>query len=275
MVTEYPHYRFIKELAKAGKKIGVDVKEMLEVIPWKKLVKSHFFQTLVAGTIWYKAGGEELINDLWRRVQPYEAIQGGTTQLSEPEIIVPQQQLYYEVYPGDTLTQIAQKNGLDVKILQIANGIKDPNLIKVGQILAIPSLEWQPTPIVINQPEELYYLPWELDSAPELMEGISHFYGAGEPLNRNTASGEIFNPQALTCASWFYPLGSVVRVTNHATKMSVDCRVNDRGPDRLWKYGEDGIRRNVMIDLTHKAFREIEPVSFEAFVKVELLQLPK
>jgi len=45
-----------------------------------------------------------------------------------------------------------------------------------------------------------------------------------------TASGEQFNPRALTAAHRSLPFGTRLRVTNVATGQSVTVRVNDRGP---------------------------------------------
>ncbi|WP_127935385.1 septal ring lytic transglycosylase RlpA family protein [Nonomuraea polychroma] len=45
-----------------------------------------------------------------------------------------------------------------------------------------------------------------------------------------TASGERFNPSAMTAAHKTLPLGSKVRVTNPNTGESVKVRINDRGP---------------------------------------------
>ena len=45
-----------------------------------------------------------------------------------------------------------------------------------------------------------------------------------------TASGEQFNPNAMTAAHKSLPLGSKVRVTNPANGESVTVRINDRGP---------------------------------------------
>lgn len=45
-----------------------------------------------------------------------------------------------------------------------------------------------------------------------------------------TASGERFNPGALTAAHKTLPLGSRVRVTNRSNGDSVVVRINDRGP---------------------------------------------
>lgn len=47
---------------------------------------------------------------------------------------------------------------------------------------------------------------------------------------RTTASGEPFDPHALTMAHRSLPLGAVVDVTNDANGRHVRVRVNDRGP---------------------------------------------
>jgi len=47
---------------------------------------------------------------------------------------------------------------------------------------------------------------------------------------RTTASGERFDPHALTMAHRSLPLGAVVDVTNDANGRHVRVRVNDRGP---------------------------------------------
>src|SRR6185436_11681363 len=45
---------------------------------------------------------------------------------------------------------------------------------------------------------------------------------------RQTASGERFNPHAMTCAHKRYPFGAMLRVS--AGSKSIVCRVTDRGP---------------------------------------------
>ncbi|MEU9021020.1 septal ring lytic transglycosylase RlpA family protein [Actinomadura sp. NPDC048394] len=52
------------------------------------------------------------------------------------------------------------------------------------------------------------------------------FYGEGQM----TASGEPFDPSALTAAHKTLPMGSKVRVTNKNNGRSVVVRINDRGP---------------------------------------------
>jgi rare lipoprotein A len=47
---------------------------------------------------------------------------------------------------------------------------------------------------------------------------------------RKTASGERFDPRALTMAHRTLPLGAIVEVTNNANGKRVRLRVNDRGP---------------------------------------------
>ena len=47
---------------------------------------------------------------------------------------------------------------------------------------------------------------------------------------RKTASGERFDPHALTMAHRTLPLGAIVEVTNDANGKRVQLRVNDRGP---------------------------------------------
>ena len=56
--------------------------------------------------------------------------------------------------------------------------------------------------------------------------GIASFY----KYEAKTASGEQFNPRALTAAHRTLPFGTRLRVTNVATGQSVTVRVNDRGP---------------------------------------------
>jgi len=47
---------------------------------------------------------------------------------------------------------------------------------------------------------------------------------------RPTASGEIFDMYAMTCAHKEYPFGTRLKVTNMENNRSAECVVNDRGP---------------------------------------------
>ena len=77
---------------------------------------------------------------------------------------------------------------------------------------------------------------------------IASWYGGGEKLNKHTASGEVFNSRALTCASWDYHFGTRLKVTNAKNNKTVIVRVNDRGPNK---------RLGRAIDLTKRAFSKI------------------
>jgi rare lipoprotein A len=55
------------------------------------------------------------------------------------------------------------------------------------------------------------------------------YYGQ-EFAGHRTASGETFNPNALTAAHRTLPFGTHVRVTNSRNGRSVVVRINDRGP---------------------------------------------
>lgn len=64
---------------------------------------------------------------------------------------------------------------------------------------------------------------------------------------RPTASGEPYDPQALTAAHRSLPFGSRVRVTDMASGRSVVVRINDRGP---WGGGR-------LIDISRAAAEEL------------------
>ena len=70
----------------------------------------------------------------------------------------------------------------------------------------------------------------EIEPAYELIgQGEASYYGHELAGNR-TASGERFNPNAMTAAHRTLPLGTKLRVTNKANGKSVVVRINDRGP---------------------------------------------
>jgi len=62
----------------------------------------------------------------------------------------------------------------------------------------------------------------------ETQRGLASWYGAEQ--GRLTASGERFDPGQLTAAHRHLPFGTVVRVTNRENGLSVNVRINDRGP---------------------------------------------
>ena len=92
-----------------------------------------------------------------------------------------------------------------------------------------------------------------------LASGIASWYG-GRFHGRKTASGEAFNMDALTAAHPKLPFGSWVRVHNPVNGLSVDVRINDRGPF---------IKRRI-IDLSRAAARALG-VSGTHLVEISLL----
>lgn len=94
------------------------------------------------------------------------------------------------------------------------------------------------------------------------------YYGGGEALNRETANGEVFDPEARTAAHRKLRFGTKVRVTNLENGKSVTVRINDRGPaDRLSER---------CIDLSRKASEVIgkgKPGTYP--VEIEVLSKPK
>ena len=99
------------------------------------------------------------------------------------------------------------------------------------------------------------------DSRSHVGEGMASYYGS-EFAGSRTASGERFDPGALTAAHRTLAFHSRVAVTNLANGKEVIVRVNDRGP---WGKGR-------IIDISHAAAREIGMHrSGTARVKLELL----
>src|SRR4051812_18485840 len=84
-------------------------------------------------------------------------------------------------------------------------------------------------------------------------KGEASWYGE-EHRGKLMANGRKFDPDKLTAASWFYPLGSKVRVARHFPghkTRSVVVTVTDRGPAR------DLVENGRIIDLTYAAFKQL------------------
>lgn len=66
-------------------------------------------------------------------------------------------------------------------------------------------------------------------------EVLASWYGFES--GTRTANGERFDPNAMTCAYWHAPFGTLLRVSYHGRAMV--CRVNDRGPAKWTGRGID------------------------------------
>jgi rare lipoprotein A len=89
------------------------------------------------------------------------------------------------------------------------------------------------------------------DDGSASMKGVASWYGEahrGKPM----ANGVPFDPDRLTAASWFYPLGTRVRVVLQSeSKRSIVVTITDRGPaQRLVAQGR-------VIDLARAAFEQL------------------
>jgi rare lipoprotein A len=98
--------------------------------------------------------------------------------------------------------------------------------------------------------------------------GEASWYGETHR-GRWMANGKPFNPDRLTAASWFYPLGSRVKVSLNApgkTRKEVTVVITDRGP------AMDLVRDGRIIDLSRAAFAKLEATD-RGLVQVSLRRL--
>ncbi|MSE04062.1 LysM peptidoglycan-binding domain-containing protein [Bacillus velezensis] len=91
----------------------------------------------------------------------------------------------YTVKKGDVLSVIAQKNGVSMTTLQRLNGIKNPNFIKVGQVLKLTDSASTPT----KGKKSSYTLP-------------SGVFKVTSPLTKGAAVKQI---QTALAALYYYP----------------------------------------------------------------------
>jgi rare lipoprotein A len=99
---------------------------------------------------------------------------------------------------------------------------------------------------------------WQRTREIEPQSGLASWYG-GKLAGRKTASGERFDPRALTCAHRTLPFGTWVEVTRTDTGARVRVRVTDRGP----------FKRDRVIDLSRGAAERLNMLR-DGVVRVEL-----
>jgi rare lipoprotein A len=124
----------------------------------------------------------------------------------------------------------------------------------LGSAPPLQDIQDRPRPVV-----RVSVAPANGSGGTRVASGMASWYGPGFHGNRS-ASGEVFNQNAMTAAHRYLPFGTQVRVTNLNTGRSVVVRINDRGP----------FSRGRVIDLSAGAARVIgmigsgvAPVSLE------------
>ena len=83
--------------------------------------------------------------------------------------------------------------------------------------------------------------------------GAASWYGEAH-CGKLMANGKRFDPKKLTAASWFYPLGSKVRVAVNSSSgpaRTVVVTITDRGP------AKDLVQNGRVIDLAQAAFKRL------------------
>jgi rare lipoprotein A len=82
-----------------------------------------------------------------------------------------------------------------------------------------------PPPVMPREAAILYP-----ETVPSFLQvGMASWYG-DRFKRRPTASGELFDPKALTAAHRSLPLATVARITNLNNGRRITVRINDRGP---------------------------------------------
>jgi|GEM_PF-1073690 len=116
---------------------------------------------------------------------------------------------------------------------------------------------------VFESPEDYKHL--SKDAWKDEMEGIASWYG-DEFNGRLTANGEVYDMYKFTAAHKTLPLGTVVKVHNLENGMTVEVRINDRGP----------YVKGRIIDLSRTAGRAVGMrEAGTAQVKLEIVKWPE
>jgi rare lipoprotein A len=103
-------------------------------------------------------------------------------------------------------------------------------------------------PLALETPAPSLPVPVAPRAGVKPSRAVRASYQGNTYAGRRTASGEPYDPGALTAASRSLPIGSSVMVSNPATGRSVKVRINDRGGPGVHGQG---------LDLSKRAAEEI------------------
>ncbi|MCW6037346.1 septal ring lytic transglycosylase RlpA family protein [Spirulina subsalsa FACHB-351] len=165
------------------------------------------------------------------------------------------------LYP--TSAVIAEETGKDEKEIQVAVVGQPESPPKEEKVMTrsphAPRSQNRVSSQRRTTSEAVAYRPAPATS--HLYRGVASWYGPNFH-GRRSASGEIYNQNAMTAAHRTLPFGTRVRVTNLNNGRSVVVRINDRGPFIAGR----------VIDLSRGAAQEIGLIrSGVAPVSVEVL----
>lgn len=128
---------------------------------------------------------------------------------------IPADQAHF-VEPGETVYSIAAHTGFSVDALLRTNRLTTAPL-EPGQLIVLP------------EPRRVRLDAGGVSDLPVMEAGLALVYPAVMQ-DRPTASGEAYDPLALTASHRTLPFGTVLVVTHPETGRSTFVRVNDRGP---------------------------------------------
>ncbi|MEA5579803.1 septal ring lytic transglycosylase RlpA family protein [Nodularia harveyana UHCC-0300] len=176
--------------------------------------------------------------------------------------VQPQPKERYTIKINDQeLVEINQKTILAGTTKNLAeDALQATNRLRrlIGNASPINEITGLPEPATISLPQPAQQIA---NKRRGILQGIASFYGRGFA-GRPTATGERFNPEAMTAAHRTLPFGTRVRVTNTRNGRSVVVRINDRGP----------FIRGRIIDVSTGAARSLGMIrSGVAPVKVEVI----
>lgn len=109
----------------------------------------------------------------------------------------------------------------------------------------VPTIAPTPVPTIAPTPA-----PTEVPRPKVFESGVASTYGTGDGFEGNrTACGQIFHTRFVQVAHKTLPCGTMIRVEDTATGLSVEAEVTDRGPYIPGR----------IVDLSWAAFRQLDP----------------
>jgi rare lipoprotein A len=164
--------------------------------------------------VWRATAIAARLNQFYRGSVDAEAITVSWNAERERYVIKLNDEELVEINPETILPDTTSDPAADA--LQATNRLRR----LLGNAPPLDDIAGRPQPV----PQQV-----SLGSIQATIRGIASWYGPGFNGNRS-ASGEIFNQNALTAAHRSLPFGTQVRVTNLRNGESVVVRINDRGP---------------------------------------------